>query len=142
MVDEITKVVGLSLTADALVYKCEINDSETGQSLDSVISLMKYMILSQMAHSMKGGIIGERNRQFYQALVDCNQGIEYEYHELQTAQRASLRISTDEIRDVLNGKWDNQPTTQDWNNFSNILDGLADEEEVVDVFESDTVWAE
>ncbi len=142
MIDDITKLVGLSLTADALVYKCEINDSETGQDLDNTISLMKYMILSQMAHSMKGGIIGERNRQFYQALADCNQGIEYEYHELQTAQRASFRISTDEIRDVLNGKWDNQPSAKEWENFGNALEEMANDYEEDYVTEVDTVVAE
>ncbi len=122
--DEITKLVGLSLTPDALVYKYEINDEETGRNIDSAISFMKYITLSQMAQSIKGSMVGERNRQFYQALITCNQGIECEYNELQTCKNASFRISTDEIKEVLNGKWDNQPTTQDWENLNHALEEL------------------
>ena len=132
MIDDMTKLVGLSLTADALVYKFEINDAETGQNIDSAISFVKYVTLSQMANSLKGGLIGERNRAFYQALIDCNQGVEHEYHELQTGKRAVFRISTDEIREVLNGKWDNQPSAKDWENFGNALEEL----EGVDVVDS------
>ena len=121
-IDNMTKLVGLSLTSDALKYKFEVNDAETGQNMNSTISFFKYITLSQIANSLKGGMIGERNRQFYQALIDCNQGTEYEYHELQTGKKASFRISTDELRDVLNGKWDNQPTVQEWENLGNTLD--------------------
>ena len=140
-IDNMTKLVGLSLTSDALKYKFEVNDAETGQNMDSSISFMKYITLSQMANSLKGGMMGERNRQFYQALIDCNQGAEYEYHELQTGKRMSFRISTDEIREVLNGKWDNQPSAKEWENFGNALEELANaydddstyvEEDVVD----------
>lgn len=126
MIDDITKLVGLSLTADALIYKYEINDSETGQDMDSAISFMKYITLSQMAQTTKNGMMGERNKQFYQALIDCRQGIECEYHELQTAKRATFRISTDEIKEVLNGKWDNQPSAQEWENLGNALEQYAD----------------
>ncbi len=138
VIDDMTKLVGLSLTSDALKYKYEVNDAETGQNIESAISFMKYITLSQMANSLKGGMMGERNRQFYQALIDCNQGTEYEYHELQTGKRASFRISTDEIREVLNGKWDNQPTADEWEDFSNAIEDLNDvyEEEVV----PDTAW--
>lgn len=90
MIDDITKLVGLSLTPDALVYKYEINDSETGQNLDSAMSFMKYITLSQMAQTIKNGMLGERNKQFYQALIDCSQGIECEYHELQTAKKGNI----------------------------------------------------
>lgn len=88
--------------------------------------------------------MGERNRQFYQALIDCNQGAEYEYHELQTGKKVSFRISTDEIREVLNGKWDNQPTAQEWENLGNALE-LADSYDtdsvvVVDSVAEDYVW--
>jgi len=121
-IDNMTKLVGLSLTSDALKYKFEVNDAETGQDMESAISFMKYITLSQMANSLKGGMMGDRNRRFYQALIDCNQGAEYEYHELQTGKKASFRISTDEIREVLNGKWDNQPTAQEWENLGNTLD--------------------
>lgn len=121
-IDNMTKLVGLSLTSDALKYKFEVNDAETGQNMESAISFMKYITLSQMANSLKGGMMGDRNRRFYQALIDCNQGAEYEYHELQTGKKASFRISTDEIREVLNGKWDNQPTAQEWENLGNTLD--------------------
>lgn len=121
-IDDITKLVGLSLTADALVYKYEINDSEIGQDMDSAISFMKYITLSQIANSMKNGIMGERNRQFYKALIDCNQGVECEYHELQTAKKVSFRISTDEIKEVISGKWDNQPTAQEWEDLGKAME--------------------
>ena len=73
--------------------------------------------------------------------ADCNQGAEYEYHELQTGKRMSFRISTDEIREVLNGKWDNQSSAKEWENLGNALEELANaydddstyvEEDVVD----------
>jgi hypothetical protein len=144
MIDDITKLVGLSLTPDALVYKYEINDGETGQNLDSAMSFMKYITLSQMAQTIKHGMLGERNKQFYQALIDCSQGIECEYHELQTTKRATFRISIDEIKEVLNGKWDNQPTAQEWENLGNALE-LADSYDtdsvvVVDSVAEDYVW--
>ena len=148
-IDNMTKLVGLSLTSDALKYKFEVNDAETGQNMDSSISFMKYITLSQMANSLKGGMMGERNRQFYQALIDCNQGAEYEYHELQTGKRMSFRISTDEIREVLNGKWDNQPSAKEWENFGNALeefvqsyggDSLAYDDGVVDSVVYDENW--
>ena len=132
-VDNTTKLVGLSLTSDALKYKFEVNDAEAGQNLESSISFMKYITLSQMANSLKGGMMGERNRQFYQALIDCNQGTEYEYHELQTGKRMSFRISTDEIREVLNGKWDNQPSAKEWENLGNAL------EEFANAYEADSI---
>ena len=146
MIDDITKLVGLSLTPDALVYKYEINDSETGQNLDSAMSFMKYITLSQMAQTIKNGMLGERNKQFYQALIDCSQGIECEYHELQTAKRATFRISTDEIKEVLNGKWDNQPSAKDWENLGNALEEFANAyggdsiAEVVDSVAEDYIW--
>lgn len=145
-IDEETKLVGLSLTSDALKYKLEINDRESGQSLDSSVSFMKYIALSQIAHSLKEGIMGERNKQFYQALIDCKQGIEYEYHELQTGKKVSFRISTDEIREVLNGKWDNQPSAQDWEKIGQTLDNLMqsyDEDTLYqydDYASADTIW--
>lgn len=142
-IDNMTKLVGLSLTSDALRYKYEVNDAETGYNLESAISFIKYATLSQMANSLKGGMMGERNKQFYQALIACNQGAEYEYYELQTGKRATFRISTDEIREVLNGKWDNQPTAQEWENLGNAMEELSkayDEEDSVveyDVREED-----
>ena len=144
-IDNMTKLVGLSLTSDALKYKYEVNDAETGQNIESAISFMKYITLSQMANSLKGGMMGERNRKFYQALIDCNQGTEYEYHELQTGKRASFRISTSEIREVLNGKWDNQPSAQEWEDLGNTLEQYADSYdvdpiEVVDSVAEDYTW--
>lgn len=146
MIDDITKLVGLSLTPDALVYKYEINDGETGQNLDSAMSFMKYITLSQMAQTIKNGMLGERNKQFYQALIDCSQGIECEYHELQTAKRATFRISTDEIKEVFNGKWDNQLSAKDWENLGNALEEFANAyggdsiAEVVDSVAEDYIW--
>ena len=125
MVDEITKLVGLSLTPNALVYKYEIRDAETGQALDASINFMKYITMSQMAHSMKGGMMGDRNRQFYQAMIDCGQGLECEYHEMITDKRASFRISINEMKEVLNGEFDNQPTDAEWADFGNALEELG-----------------
>ena len=139
MIDDITKLVGLSLTADALRYKYEINDSETGQNIESAMSFMKYVTLSQMAQTIKNGMLEERNKQFYQALIDCRQGIECEYYELQTAKRSSFRISIEEIREVLNGKWDNQPSAQDWANFGNALEQYADSYDVDSIEVVDSV---
>ena len=109
---------------DALKYKFEVNDAEAGEYIDA-IGILKYGALTTMANSLKGGMMGERNRRFYQALIDCNQGAEYEYHELQTGKRVSFRISTDEIREVLNGKWDNQPSAKEWENLGNALEEFA-----------------
>lgn len=138
-IDSTTKLVGLSLKADALAYKYEIRDTETGQNINSAKSLMKYMILSQMANEMKGGMMGDRNRQFYQALVDCKQGLEYEYHELNTGNKMAFRISTDEIREVLSGKWNNQPTAEEWENLGNALEGLSAIENSQDYGSSDEI---
>ena len=50
----------------------------------------------------------------------------------------SFRISTDEIREVLNGKWDNQPSVKEWESLGNALNEFANAydndsiEEVVD----------
>ena len=120
-IDNMTKLVGLSLTSDALKYKFEVNDAEAGEYIEAT-GILKYGALSNMANSLKGGMIGERNRRFYQALIDCNQGAEYEYHELQTGKKSSFRISTDEIREVLNGKWDNQPTAQEWEDLGKAME--------------------
>ena len=138
-IDNTMKLVGLSLTSDALVYKYEIKDTETGQNINSAKNIMKYMVLSQMANSMKGGMIGERNRQFYQALVDCKQGLEYEYHELNTGNNMTFRISTDEMKEVLNGKWDNQPTAEEWENLGNALEGLSSADISQDYGSSDEI---
>lgn len=138
VIDNMTKLVGLSLTKDALIYKYEINDTETGQDMDSFVSFMKYITLSQMAHTITNNMMGERNREFYQALVDCHQGMKYEYHELNTGKNVTFNITTNEIKDVLNGKYQDSPTPSDWDNLTNALDELDDlyEDEAV----VDTVW--
>ncbi|MBP5315789.1 MAG: hypothetical protein J6Y87_08005, partial [Muribaculaceae bacterium] len=109
-----TNLVEINLTTNTITYKYEIDDDEVGKELDNSISFMKYSSLSQIAHSLKNNIQGNNNRQFYQALVDCNYGIEIEYHELNTAKRIAYRISKSEIQDVLNGKYDDQPTPEEW----------------------------
>ena len=129
-VDEMTKLVGLTLTSNSLIYKYEINDRETGDDLNETINIIKHLTLSQMAQSINE----KRNKLFYQALIDCHQGMEYNYHELQTGKQAVFRISTDEIKEVLNGKWNNQPTLDEWNDSGNSID------EEYDACESDTVW--
>lgn len=123
-----TNLVEINLTTNTITYKYEIDDDEVGKELDNSISFMKYSSLSQIAHSLKNNIQGNNNRQFYQALVDCNYGIEIEYHELNTAKRIAYRISKSEIQDVLNGKYDDQPTPQEWENLLEEIEQLGDEE--------------
>lgn len=127
-VDNITKLVGLSLNQNELVYKFEINDRETGQELGTAINFLKSIVMSQIAHSFKGGMMGNRNRRFYQALVDCSQGAKYEYYEVNSGRSASFRLTVDEIRQILNGEWDNMPTAREWENFGNIIESYAAEE--------------
>lgn len=131
-VDHATTLVEVNLTANTLTYKYEINDFEFSQNIDSSISFLKYITLSQISNNIKDGIQGENNKEFYQALADCNYGIESEYHELSTGKRAVFRISANEIREVLNGKYDNQPTPEEWDELSDAIDQLeAYEEEVI-----------
>ena len=71
-IDDITTMTGLSITPSALVYKYEINDRETGNDIGQIGGLMKSITKSQMSSQItQGGYVGERNRQFFQALIDC-----------------------------------------------------------------------
>lgn len=137
--DEITTLVGLSLTEKTLIYKMEINDREVGQNMDFSISFLKSIVLSQIAQSKNNGIVGDRNRQFYQALVDCHQDVKYEYRELQTGKSASFIISIDEIKAALNGRMDNLPTEQDWEELGEALDEL---EEIYEDYSSPQLFNE
>ena len=124
-----TNLVEINMTTNTITYKYEVNDVEFGQNLDSSLSFLKYFSLSHIAHSLKN----EKNRQYYQALVDCNYGVEIEYHELNTAKRAVFRISKSEIQDVLNGKFDDQPTAEEWEKLIDDLDALdVYDEEVIE----------
>ena len=49
----------------------------------------------------------------------------------------AFRISTDEMKEVLNGKWDNQPTAEEWANLGNALEGLSSAENSQDYGSSD-----
>ena len=126
-VDEITKLTNVSITSSALVYKYEINDRELGKDLSSAISLMKEITKSRMAGSIKQGVLAERNRQFYKALTDNNQSVKVEYFEKNTRNRALFNISVSEIRDILNGKYQNDAITEsEWNDLAKAIEELED----------------
>lgn len=126
-IDNTTKLVGLSLTQDELIYKFEVNDREAGEGLATSVNFVKAIAMSQMAHSLKGGMMGDRNKRFYQALVKNNQGVKYEYYEINTRNSTSFKISPNEINEVLNGEWDNLPTSTEIEDLSNSLDELMEE---------------
>lgn len=134
-IDDNTNLVEVNMSTNTITYKNEVNDVEAGQNLDNSLSFLKYISLSQIAHSLKN----EMNRQFYQALVDSNYGIEIEYHELNTAKKAVFRISKSEIQDVLNGKYDNQPTAEEWEDFSDALEELSVALEQPEVYEEEVI---
>lgn len=126
-IDNTTKLVGLSLTQDELIYKFEVNDREAGEELATSVNFVKAIAMSQMVHSLKGGMMGNRNKSFYQALINNNQGVKYEYFEVNTRNSASFRITTNEMKEVLNGEWDNLPTISDLENIENTLEDVFDE---------------
>lgn len=145
--DDVTTLTGLSITPSALVYKYEINDREMGADMGSISGLMKAITMSQMSSQIsQAGYMGERNRQFYQALIDCGQGVKAEYYEINTGSRTSFEVSVSEMRDVLSGKYQkNAPTMDDWNNLGRAVEQLesmfADSiEEVVDSVVYDEDW--
>ena len=146
-IDDITTMTGLSITPSALVYKYEINDRETGNDIGQIGGLMKSITKSQMSSQItQGGYVGERNRQFFQALIDCGQGVKAEYYEINTGARTSFEISVSEMRDVLSGKYQkNAPTMDDWNNLGRAVEQLESMfedsiEEVVDSVVYDEDW--
>lgn len=134
-IDDITTMTGLSITSSALVYQYEINDREIGSDIKSFSGIMKNITMSQMsAQISQSGFVGERNRQFFQALVDCGQGVKADYYERNTGARASFDVSVSEIKDILSGKYQkNAPTMEDWNNLGKAV------EELERVFEEDSV---
>lgn len=128
-VDDITTLKDLSLTSDFLVYKYEINDIETGHELKTAVSFMKMFTMSQMSSQIAGKdfLANAVNKQFYQALINCNQGIKCDYYERRTRNTASFEISVSEIKDVLSGKWQKDaPTMEDWENFADAVDKLEE----------------
>lgn len=145
-IDDITTMTGLSITPSALIYKYEINDRETGNDIGQIGGLMKSITKSQMSSQItQGGYIGERNRQFYQALIDCGQGVKAEYYEINTGARTSFEISVSEMRDVFSGKYQrNAPTMEDWENLGRAVEQFesiyADSIEVVDSVVYDEDW--
>lgn len=148
-IDDMTTMTGLSITQSALIYKYEINDREMGNDIGQVGSWMKVITMSQMSSQItQSGFVGERNRQFYQALIDCGQGVKAEYYEVNTGGRTSFEISVSEMKDILSGEYQkNAPTMKDWENLGNALEEFAnnydldsvDSTEVVDVPET-SVW--
>lgn len=133
-IDDITTMTGLSITPSALVYKYEINDREMGNDMKQVGSWMKAITMSQMSSQIaQSGFVGERNKQFFQALIDCGQGVKAEYNERNTGAKTSFEISLSEIKDVLSGKYQkNAPTMEDWENLGKAV------EELERIFEEDS----
>lgn len=125
-IDDITTMTGLSITPSALIYKYEINDREMGNDIGQVGGWMKAITMSQMSSQItQAGYIGERNRQFFQALIDCGQGVKAEYYEINTGSRTSFEVSVSEMRDILSGKYQkNAPTMDDWNNLGRAVEQL------------------
>lgn len=135
-IDEITLMTGISITPSALVYKYEVNDYETGKDIGQISGTMKNITMSQMAAQIsQTGFMGERNRQFYQALINCGQGVRVDYNEKMTGNSTSFFISLNELKDILSGKYQNNaPSIEEWNNLSNALEDLED------YTAPDTVW--
>lgn len=140
-IDQITTLNNLSSSPSGVVYSYEINDRETGKEFHSNIfsSLMKNITMSQMAQSLNNGIMGTKNRQFYQALIDCNQGVIVCYYERNTGNKTSFKITTSEIRDITTGKYQKNALSMDeWRKFGETVNELErlydnyDSEEYVD----------
>ena len=126
-VDYITTMTGISITSSNLVYKYEINDRETGESFNEMKGLMKSITMSQINNQITQGdyLVRESNRQFFQALVDCGQGVSFEYYESNTRNRMSFNISVSELKEILSGEFQKDaPTLDDWNDFANALEEL------------------
>lgn len=124
-IDEYSKLVGITLTDDALIYKYEINDFD-GEDIEDYTALFKTITIAQLTQRINDTFMGQRNRRFFKALIDCNQGIEVVYHDLQTGKRTTFRISTDEIQDILNGRPDNNevfsPDSTGFDMYGDALD--------------------
>ncbi len=128
VIDRTTKIVELALTSDALVYTFEINDADTFEGYQNT-DLAKGFILSGMANDLNNDFIGRRYKQLYQALIDCNQGLVYNYYESGTGRRIEISISTNEIKEVLNGERDDTPTAEDWENLMNFFEDIIGDED-------------
>ena len=145
-VDQMTIMTGISITASDLVYKYEVDDRETGESLNQFTGFMKNITMSQMAAQIaQDGILGERNRKFFEALVECGQGVKVEYFEKNTGNRTSFSVTIAEIKSILNGEFQkNAPSMEDWENLGRAVDQLesmyADSVGVVDSVEEDYNW--
>ena len=145
-VDQMTIMTGISITASDIVYKYEVDDRETGESLNQFTGFMKNITMSQMAAQIaQDGILGERNRKFFEALVECGQGVKVEYFEKNTGNRTSFSVTIAEIKSILNGEFQkNAPSMEDWENFGRAVDQLesmyADSVGVVDSVAEDYVW--
>lgn len=126
-IDQITTLSNLFSSPSGVIYNYEINDKETGKELHSSLfsSLMKNITMSQMTQSLNNGIMGTRNRQFYQALIDCNQGVKVNYIEKNTGNKTSFQITTSEIRDIMTGKYQKDALSMDeWRKFGETVNEL------------------
>lgn len=135
-IDDMTTLTNISNTSNALMYKYEVNDRETGESLNMASGLMKGVTMSQIVSQVsQGGFVGERNRLFYQALIESGKSISVEYYELNTRNKTSFTISPSEIKEILSGKYQqNAPTMDDWNNLNKALEELE--------YSPDTIWGD
>ena len=123
-IDNIIILTDLSITAKNIVYNYDIDDLETERELRESVNFMKVLTISQISHSIKNGYEGNLNRQFYKALVKCHQGMMVKYHGVNTGKNANFNISVSEIRDILNGEYDDLPTMEEWEDFADALDDL------------------
>jgi len=123
-IDDITTLTNLSITAKDVVYYYDIDDMETERELRESVNFMKVLTISQISHSIKNGFEGNKNRQFYKALVKCHQGVKVKYHGVNTGKNANFNISVSELRDILNGEYDDLPTMEEWEDFTDALDDL------------------
>ncbi len=128
-VDYMTTMTGISITSSDLVYKYEINDRETGESFNEMKGLMKSITMSQINNQITQGdyLVRESNRQFFQALINCGQGVNFEYYESNTRNRMSFNISVSELKEILSGEFQKDaPSLDEWNDFAKALEELED----------------
>ena len=126
-VDKSSTLIDLSTSSEGVTYIYEINDIEVGKNMNSNIfkSLMKNITMSQIAQGLQRGQASTRNRQFYQALVNNNDGIIFKYYERNTRNETSFNITSTEISDILTGKYQqNALSTEEWYEFGNALEEL------------------
>ena len=108
-VDNTMKMVDFYLSNGVLAYKYECNNADEVKYINNyAIAFAKYKTMSYIAEGIKGEKPSGINKDFLQALVNCNIELDYEYREVNTNTKMSYRITTAEINEILMGKYDNQ----------------------------------